>query len=73
MSAKKRWGILGVSVAGATMMWSAPQSGYLLPLFMSACLVISNGFLFIASRLNRTDVTNTERRLRHMLFEKIER
>ena len=53
------------------MFWSAPQFGYLLPLFMSACLVVSNGFMFLASRLKRTDVTNVESRLRHLLFEKI--
>ena len=72
VSAKKRWGILGVSVLGvALMFWSAPRFGYLLPLFMSACLVVSNGFMFLASRLKRTDVTNVESRLRQLLFEKI--
>ena len=75
VSAKKRWALFAVSaVATGFLFWSPTakeHTGYLLPLVMSVCLAMSNGFLFIASRLDRSDVTNLERRIRHMMFRKI--
>ena len=72
-SARNRWALLAVS-AGATgsLFWSAQEPfGYWPALLMAVCLSMSNGFLFIASRLERSDVTGAELRLRQFLFEKI--
>ena len=75
VSATKRWALFAVSaVSTGFLFWSPPAKehiGYLLPLVTAVCLAMSNGILFIASRLERNDVTNIERRIRHMIFRKI--
>ena len=45
--------------------------GYLFPSVMAISLATAHGISFVASRLERSDVTHLERRIRYLLFRKI--
>jgi hypothetical protein len=75
LSARKRWSLFVVSaVASVFLFWFPPGReyiGYFLPIVLSINLIIIFGFTFIASRLERSDVTTVERQFRRIFFKRI--